>query len=227
MKHLHLTVLLLLAIGLPKVASSQTTDDTDENVQYVSWGLTAGPSLTDCRINLDSTTDAPDRTHAGIGVSAGAYLEYHITRQWSLQLAAEGALERIHAETNGADNALTTYSIGIRMPVCYRLEAKGGTWLFAAGPYSHFILGSSIGGDGTMENPFTRIIANDPRTGEPRFAMNDFNAGISLSAGYEFPSHWQVHLCVDWGVTDMLNVDSHELYVKPYKIGCQVAYHFL
>ena len=56
---------------------------------------------------------------------------------------------------------------------------------------------------------------------------NDFNAGISLSVGYEFASHWQVHLCVDWGVTDMLNVDSHELYVKPYKIGCQVAYHFL
>ena len=127
MKHILHTILLLLAMGLPWMAASQTDDYTDENIQYVSWGITAGPSLTDCRISLDNTTDAPDRTHAGMGVSAGAYLEYHITRQWSLQLAAEGALERIHAETNGDDNALGLVDIVSQ----YGAKAGEAVYLYA------------------------------------------------------------------------------------------------
>lgn len=219
--------LIILIVCCSTTAWAQNDyEDRDENVQYVSWGVLGGPNLTGCRVYLDSTDGAPDRTRPALGFNAGAFLEYHITPQWSLQFSASGDIERVETESKGLTNHLTTYGIGISVPVCFRMPVNQGTWFCSFGPYSHFVIASGISGDGTLDNPFTRVIANDPRTGEPQFALNDFNAGITLSLGYELASQWQCQLVCNWGISDLLNVDSHDLYVKPYKLGCLVSYHF-
>ncbi len=207
--------------------AQQDYDESDENIQFVSWGITAGPNLTGCRVNLDSTDGAPDKTHPALGIDAGAFLEYHITPHWSLQFAAAGNIACVRTEIDGLSNRLTTYGTTLSMLVCHRWTAAKGFWFCTAGPFTHFIFANSISGEGALENPFTRVIANDPRTGEPQFAMNDFNAGIALNIGYEWNTHWQWQIYLDWGITDLLNVDSHDLYVKPYKLGILLAYHFL
>lgn len=226
MKHKHFPLILMMVCCCTTVWAQYTYEDQDENIQYVSWGITAGPNLTGCRANLDSTDGAPDRTYPALGFDVGAFLEYHITPRWSLQFAASGNILRVGTESNGLSNRLVTYGIGISVPVCYHIPVAHGSWFCTFGPYTHFVLASSISGDGPLDNPFTRVIANDPRTGEPQFALNDFNAGISFSLGYEFASHWQCQLLWNWGISDLLNVDSHELYVKPYKLACLIAYHF-
>ena len=222
----HPFKILVILMTFAMTATAQYTEEA-ENIQYVSWGLVAGPNMSGCRMALDSTDGAPDQTHPCLGFDAGGFLEYHITPRWSLQFQALGALERTATSKDGLDNLIAPLGINISAAVCHRYEKAEGTWLVTMGPYTHFMMWNDIYGEGNLENPFTRIISSDPRTGEPRFAMTDFCAGLEIAIGYEFASHWQIRGFLMWGITDLLNVDSHDLYVKPYKAGCLVAYHFL
>ena len=222
MKKLYILFIpLLFAIA----ASGQPAAD-DEFRQFVSWGLIAGPNLTGYRMNVAGSEYAPDKTHCGLGLEAGALLEYHITTQWSMTLTATGNIERVRFSVNDSTDVLTTFGTDISASATYRLPLRQGTVLISAGPYTHFVFTSLMTGDGAIPNPYTRVISNDPHTGEASFAMNDFNAGFMFDAGYEFDSRWQVHLNLKWGVSDLLNYDSHELYTKPYKIGVLLSYSF-
>ncbi|MBP5516101.1 MAG: PorT family protein [Bacteroidales bacterium] len=223
---IHRLLILLIPVLFAAPASAQQQNNEDENRQYVSWGIASGVNITGCRYDLTTATNVPDKVQASPGFEAGAFLEYHITRKWSLQMWTSGKIERVRLEKSGESNYLTTYGMDITIPVVYRIDANKGQWMLSTGPFSHFVIFNSISGEGSIENPYSRTIGTDPRTGEPRFALNDFNAGLAIAVGYEFKSHWQTRLEFKWGITDLLNVDSHDLYVKPYTVSLHVAYHF-
>lgn len=222
-------LILIFCIGpfLPTYAQTTTCDTCDDNLQFVSWGITAAPNLVGYRFNLEDSPDNPDRIYPNIGFDAGAFFEFHINRHWSLQMAASGDLERILLIKNDTSNHLTTIGMDIEILACYRLWKKSGAWFAKLGPYTHFVFYNHINSNGNISNLYTRILANDPRTGEPRFLMNDFNAGLSVSLGWESKSHWEYALNMKWGVSDLLNQESHTYFIKPYHIGFQLSYHFL
>ena len=128
----HPFKILVILMTFAMTATAQYTEEA-ENIQYVSWGLVAGPNMSGCRMALDSTDGAPDQTHPCLGFDAGGFLEYHITPRWSLQFQALGALERTATSKDGLDNLIATLGINISAAVCHRYEKAEGTWLVTMG----------------------------------------------------------------------------------------------
>ncbi len=217
------SIIILTFISI--TSHAQTTDNIDEFRQYVNFAFGAGPNLMGYRINTNNTEYAPDHTIPSLGLDAGATLDYHITPLWSLLFNATGNIERVKLIKNDSTDCLTTYGMDLTVTAAYRKPLQKGVLILAAGPFAHFALANTIKGDGATPNPYTRIIATDPHTDEPTFAMSDFNAGITLALGYRFNNNLQITLNLKWGITDLLNYDSHDLYTKPYKITTQFSYN--
>jgi hypothetical protein len=213
-------VLALLLVQIPIFAFAQSNLDDDEpNRQIVSWGLFGGPSLS-------GYTSGPNDTlysKPSVGLDVAAYLAYHISDRWHLQLATALNLERIgiSSPVNG-NRMLTTFGLDIFLPLMYRLPTADGTWLIGAGPYCHFVFGSDVN---QGLNPYHHRVSVDPVTGKPRFALCDFNSGVDIIAGYEFRSGWMLRLDGKIGFTDLLNYEAAG-YLLPYKITVSLGYCF-
>lgn len=220
MKHTLYILFLLILTAVNAVCQTDTSNT--EFHQYTSWNVEYGPNLTTYHINLRNTEDAPDKVKPGFGFDAGGALDYHITRNWSLQMGLLGNIERFGLQKDEDLSILTTFGIDLALQATWR-NGKGMS--LAVGPYTHFVYASTTSNQ-SIPNPYHRGFADDPRTDEPLFAIGDLNAGLALTAGYNIAEQWQIVLDFKWGVTDLLNTDSHKLYVRPLKIGLRIGYCF-
>lgn len=205
--------------------------------QYLSWGITAAPTLSGWHHNLDTLTSSPDKIRPALGFDAGFFFNFHITPQWSLLFDGDVAFEHLKLSTdNVTDNMMTLgtdleillswstalASVGTRAS---RLRKNTFDIQLAAGPYTHFMI-LDLSTD-PSRHPFSRSFSYDPRSDEPYFLLNDFSAGATLQASCQLRSGWQLFAKFRYSITDLLNVDSHRLYVRPYKLSVGVAYHFM
>ena len=224
MRH-HLSAYLFTVLILYcSTTWSQGLADTDEQQdlpQYVDFGLFAGPTLSGCLMNYNG--DGPDKIRPALGFDVGAWMGYHINNRWCLTFAVSSDCERFRLVKNDTINRITSFGIAVSPALLYQ-TASG--WFFSTGPYAHFILASHINGDGNPTNPFSRTFGDDPRTDQPLFSLSNINAGIALTSGYQFPSHWQLLVNYRWGVTDLLNSSSHQYYVHPYRLTICLAHQF-
>lgn len=214
--------ILLFLLITANIAVGQTYTAEMEFHQYTGWSISLGPNITSYRINMQNSTDAPDKVTPAFGIDGGAAMEYHISPEWSIQTGAMGSIERIGLRKDDGKTTLTTFGIDLALQACWR---NGKKLMLAVGPYTHFVFGS-ITANSTIPNPYRRGFADDPRTNEPLFALGDLNAGLALTAGYKMTDNWQIVFDFKWGVTDMLNTDSHSMYVRPFKIGLRVEFCF-
>ena len=214
-----LYIILILTIAGQTVCAQ--TDDTVYR-QYTNWSVALGPNLTSYRINMQQSTDAPDKVTPAFGIDGGGAIEYHITPAWSLHTGALGCLERIGLVKEEHTSILTTFGLDLTIQACWQ---NGERLSIAAGAYTHFVFGS-ITSDNRIPNPYFRGFADNPRTNEPLFAIGGLNAGLVLTTGYLLSDSWQIIFDFKWGVTDLLKTDSHRLYVRPFKFGLRLVYSF-
>lgn len=193
--------------------------------QYTSWTLIAGPNLGGFRSNLENTDNAPDRITPALGADIGAAISYHIASNWQLRLAVLASLERSRIQKD--DQSATLSSIGgdIVLQAGYTIPLDDIRLLVLCGPYTRFIVADNSNNH-LIANPFRRDVADNPRTGNPLFALGDLGAGAALTLAVQFRTNWQIGIDTRWGITDLLNADSHSLYVKPYKLALFAAKEF-
>ena len=118
---------------------------------------------------------------------------------------------------------MLTLGADVGFAALYRAPWRKGHLYFALGPYCHFVLYSAAT-EGI--NLYRRQIYTDPNTDKSRFAMSDIHAGVNAIVGYEFSNRWLVQMENQFGVTDILNLETKGTYVYPYKLTIGVGCRF-
>lgn len=197
--------------------------------QYVSWGFTAGPNISSYIMRVDPllrdtlNADTILSSLPATGLSLGLFLDYHVTNEWYLQANGTFSLEQATLRYSDHHSHMLTLGGDAGLSVFYRHPWRGGHLLVGLGPYFHFVFYSAAT-EGI--NLYRRQIYTDPDSGKSRFAMSDIHAGAALTFGYEFAQRWLVQLDTRFGVTDILNLDTPDTYVYPYKITLGVGCRF-
>lgn len=218
--------LLILAIISSLISLFPTLKAQEPFRQHLSWGVSAAPNISGWRHNLDTLTSAPKSISPSLGLDCGFFFDFHITPDWDLLFGSGLALERLKLKTNDITDHLTTLGIDIELLLAWTPNFQLPTINFqlSVGPYTHFMLGN-LSDDPEM-HPFSRTFGYARLNSEPFFLLGDFNAGLTFQATCQLPSDWQLFYKLRWGLTDLLNIDSNELYVKPFKMSLGVAFHF-
>ena len=191
--------------------------------QHLSWGVFVSPNLTGWSHNLDTISTAPDRIHPHFGVDAGFYLNFHVTPQWSILFGSNITLEQLRLSTNNENDNLSTLGADIDLSLSFSIPCNNLTISLALGPYTHFML-YDLSNDPAM-HPYSRNFSYNPRNEEPVFRLNDFNAGVAAQISCLNKDGWQLFCKFRLGITDILNIDSHRLFVRPYKLSLGLAYN--
>lgn len=227
--------LLMIAAACCTAARAQGLDDEEyPDKQYISWGLTVGANASSWLSDVsplvaDSLIGEEMAASPFAGIEAGIWAEYHISDLWSLRPTLGLSLENLLTTLGNSESALhthlmTTFGVGLELPIFWRQPMGGGQLLAGIAPYSHFVFGSHLSGNAV--NPYTVPIASDPG-GEQEFAMSTFHSGVSLHLGYEFGNHWQLALVYKQGLTDLVNFNTDGAYIYPWKLTVAASYHFL
>lgn len=215
MKRFILIILTTFFCSLCSIVKCQ--DSIDDYRQHTTWGFATGVNMLNYSLNLESAVGAPDRAAPGLGAEMGLFLDYHISEPWAFRFAPSVGMEHINLYKGDDDGHLFTFALELGMALGYTINHKLSTINFNFGPYSHFVLASTLYGSENLTNPYSRTNTSDPVTEEPSFAIGDLSAGIALSVAYQLPSLWFFQMDLKYGITDMLNADSHRLYVRPFK----------
>lgn len=218
-KNLLIIILLTIAVGF---AAAQDADSVSQFRQYTSWSIAVGPNLSGYRYNLTTADNAPDRILPALGADAGVAISYHITPDWQLQLSALATLERAHLFDDDQTAVLATGGVELVLQARYEISIRGIRLQMLAGPYTHFTALSHCSNH-IIANPYSRTNANNPRTENVLFALGDLCAGAALTLAVPTGKNWLTALDLKWGITDLLNADTHSLYIKPYKIAICVG----
>lgn len=204
----HTLCLFLIALMLPTALLAQDgyDDEPEANRQYVSWGVTAGPNISGYRIGLHDIEGHSVQPSFGFG--ADAFLEYHISDPWRLRLDVGPSIDHVIVDRSNK----AAICVDVALPVILRLPTpRRCAWVIGAGPYSHF---DAIGNNAPMT-----IVGSDQQA-------DNFNSGLAILVAYETPSHWQLQAVCHWGMTNLLNSESHNGYILPYKIAFSIGHHF-
>lgn len=216
---------LIIILFLFSAAFAQ--DTLDDYRQHTTWGFVTGANILNYSLNLQSAVGAPDRAAPGIGAELGLFFDYHISEPWALRFIPSAGMEHIQLFKGSDDGHLFTFAMELGMAAEYTFNLRQSEVNICLGPYTHFVLASTLYGSNELTNPYSRTVAADPVTEQPSFAMGDLNAGLALAIAYQTPSWWFLQLDVRYGVTDLLNADSHRLYVRPFKAVISVGKRFL
>lgn len=195
----------------------KTQDTLDDFRQHTTWGFTTGANFLNYNLNLQSAIGAPDRAEPGIGAEAGLFFDFHISEPWALRFTPSVGMEHIRLYKGNDSGHLFTIAFELAIATEYSFSVKNSQFSILFGPYTHFVLASTLYGSDELRNPYSRTTASDPVTEQPSFAIGDLNAGLAFSLAYQLPSRWLIHMDLKYGVTDLLNADSHRLYVRPFK----------
>lgn len=223
----RLVFILLIIIVNCQLSIVNCQDTLDDFRQHTTWGFVTGPNMLNYSLNLESAADSPDRATPGIGAELGLFLDYHITDSWALRFSPSAGMEHINLFKGTDDGHLFTFALELGIALEYTFKIQNSTFNINLGPYSHFVLASTLYGSDNLTNPYSRTIDSDPFTEQPNFAIGDFNAGLAFAIAYQFPSWWFVQLELKYGVTDLLNADSQRLYVRPFKTVISVGRRFM
>ena len=227
-------ILLFLTIQSSFLYSIKAQDTLDDFRQHTTWGFTTGVNILNYSLNLESAVGAPDRAAPGIGSEAALFLDYHISQPCALRFAPSIGMEHINLYKGNDDGHLFTFVLELGIAFEYSIPLQSSRQLnILFGPYSHFVLASTLYGSDELRNPYSRTTVSvvtdsqtDPVIEQPSFAIGDLNSGIALAVAYQMQSLWFIQLDLKYGITDLLNTDSHRLYVQPFKALLSVGRRF-
>ena len=221
-------VLLLIFNFQFSILNSQPSPD--DYSQHTSWGFTTGANLLSYSLNLESAVGAPDRATPGLGADFGLFLDYHVSEAWAIRFAPSASMEHIRLYKNNDDGHLISFALDLSIALEFSFEHSSIQAIkhssILLGPYTHFVLASTLYGSDYLTNPYSRYVADDPVTERPYFAMGDLSSGLLLAFAYQLPSSWFLQLDLKYGITDLLNTDTHRLYVRPFKISLSAGHSF-
>lgn len=164
-------------------------------------------------------------TKASIGGEICLFTEYHINRTWGTRLTIAPAMERtgwIAGQTKS--EMMSTGVLDIVLGATIRLPAGEHFWTIGLGPYSRFVVGGAMDGEGQW--PYTLQVGQDSITGEPWYAMDKFGSGFAVFAGFESQRGLMVHAEVRAGLTNILNLETYHGRLWPYKAVLAVGQRF-
>ena len=232
-------VILLIFNSQFSILNSQPSPD--DYRQHTSWGFTTGANLLSYSLNLESAVGAPDRATPGLGADFGLFLDYHVSEAWAIRFAPSASMEHIRLYKNNDDGHLISFALDLSIALNYNFQLSTFNFQLLLGPYTHFVLASTLYGSDYLTNPYSRYVADDPVTERPYFAMGDLSSGLLLAFAYQLPSSWFLQLDLKYGITDLLNTDttvkgdlqsvkgdlqSPSLYVRPFKISLSAGHSF-
>lgn len=210
-------VLLVLALSF----ASQAQDNAVPKPKYLNWGVAVGPSATTFVMQMPASYTEPLEVQPGLGLELGGYLDYNLSRLWTMQFSAMLGCERVHLINGLADDVIMPHTIDIAIKIGLRLPMGGSKLLVSVGPYSQFTYACPTFGPSSIEDPFTRQINEN---GD--MALNDFHSGASASLGVETQGGWQLLLNYGLCLTNVLNVKSQGSYILPEKLSLTFGKRF-
>lgn len=218
MKKIILTIMLLAIF----ISVNSQEDSINTMRQYTSWSILAGPNISGYRSDLQNIDNIPDRIQPSLGADLGAAISYHIAPRWQLRLQTMASLERSRFYKNEQRSIITVCGVDLALQVGYTIDIKDAQLHILTGPYTHFIL-SSRSSNHLISDPFSRTVADNPRTDNYLFAMGESGAGCAMTLVMQFKNKWLLALDTRLGISDLLNAETSRLYIKPYRIALQIG----
>lgn len=225
----RLSLLLLVALA-PLFAYAQDADSL--KIKPVSLGVLLQTNLSGEHVHSQQTNL---NTNAGFGMEVGGYVDYNITDKLCFELQLIFSLQGLGHITKSAeydaggvnDEMITLFGTDIPLLFMARLPVRESRLRLGAGPFSHITFDAWHPSHRELVTPYRQIISIDDVTGRPRYALNSFYAGVSLLAGWEFPSGLQINLGGFYSVMDILNYEhGAESFNHPYKISLGLGWRF-
>lgn len=212
----------LMISGLASKAAQRDTTSTGQSP--VCGGLLLQANCSG--YILHDILDGNLRSRPGAGAEIGGFLDYNVTRHFTMKMCLMLASESSVLRNSPAKDRLSTFGMDIPLYLLWRFNTGKGTAYLGGGVYTHFIFGAKISGDSNLEDPFKRVVEIDEITGEERFALSDSHSGIGLLVEYEFAFGLRINISYKQSCTDILNYTHSGPYVLPYKLSVGLGYRF-
>lgn len=177
--------------------------------------------------------------YPGFGVEIGAFIDYHITKQLSIEVQTILCLQNGSYVSTDKDLGfifwhkrpisyladMRLWGLDIPFYVMYELPSGPNKFRLGGGVFTHITFDAWCPGDQDFVTPYHRIISINSK-GKARYALNDSHAGLGLQFGYELACGLMFNLSAKYSVIDIINYESEKSYAHPYKLSMGLGWHF-
>lgn len=208
----------MLVVSVCAVSANDSTAIKKPYILRLSCGFKAEANV----MSLIHWGDEPVTTSMRAGSSLGAFINYRLSRLFSIQLDAF-----LHYKNSIIQKGETTgkhqyFGDELAFYFMYHLPVKKakGVFTFGIGPFAEFGFKSIIRYNG-KEFDFYEV---NPETGMS--TVRDSNAGFAYFIGYEFPCGIQINAAYKISVSNLLDTDDKSYALRPQTFSIGIAYRF-
>ncbi len=166
--------------------------------------------------------DEPVTTSMRAGSSLGVFLNYRLSRLFSIQLDAFLHYKNSCIEKEETVGHHQYFGDELAFYFMYHQPFKkaNGVFTFGIGPFAEFGFKSTIRYNGKKLD----VYEINPETGMA--TMRDSNAGFAYLVGYEFPCGLQINAAYKISLSNLLDVEDKSYALRPQTFSIGVAYRF-
>lgn len=230
-------LILFILLGLTCVQGLRAQDADSLKFKQVHIGVLLQGNYSGESMYI---AEARMSAYPGLGIEAGTFVDYHLTRDLFIEVQVILALQNgtyvatdydpgfLFWNKRTLSNIADMSLIGMDIPLYLTGQVAIGTGYLrmGAGPFTHFTFDSWSPHDRDFVTPYKRVVSTDDVTGRPRYALSDTHAGFGLFFGYEFESGLQFNLGAKYSILDIINYESAHSHAHPYKITFGLGWRF-
>ena len=197
------------------------TDSTAVRMPYIlrfSCGFKAEANV----MSLIHWGDEPVTTRMRAGSSVGVFVNYRLSRLFSVQADAFLHYKNSCIMKEGTTGHHQYFGDELAVYFIYNqpLRKAKGVFNFGIGPFTEFGFKSTIRYNGKKLD----VYEINPETGLS--TMRDSNVGFAYLVGYEFPCGLQINASYKISLSNLLDVDDNRYALRPQTLSLGIAYRF-
>lgn len=197
------------------------TDSTTVRMPYIlrfSCGFKAEANV----MSLIHWGDEPVTTRMRAGSSVGVFVNYRLSRLFSVQADAFLHYKNSCIMKEGTTGHHQYFGDELAVYFIYHqpLKKAKGVFNLGIGPFTEFGFKSTIRYNGKKLD----VYEINPETGLS--TMRDSNVGFAYLVGYEFPCGLQINASYKISLSNLLDVDDNRYALRPQTLSLGIAYRF-
>ena len=211
-------LLLMLVVSVCAVSANDSTAVRKPYILRFSCGFKAEANV----MSLIHWGDEPVTTRMRAGTSLGAFINFRLSRLFSIQADAFLHYKNSCILKEGTTGHHQYFGDELAVYFIYNqpLKKAKGVFNFGIGPFTEFGFKSTIRYNGKKLD----VYEINPETGFS--TMRDSNVGFAFMVGYEFPCGLQINSSYKISASNLLDVDDNRYALRPQTLSIGVAYRF-
>ena len=166
--------------------------------------------------------DEPVTTAMRAGTSVGFFINYRLSRLFSVQADAflhyKNSL--ITQDVTKANHQYFGDELALYLMYHQPLKKYNGVFSFGVGPFTEFGFKSELRYNGKEFDVY------EVNTETGMSTLQDSNVGFAFLVGYEFPCGLQINTSYKISVSNLLDVEDNSYALRPQTFSIGVAYRF-